>query len=69
MVHRWQPDFRQLEDSFKFFAIWIQLLGLPIEYYDNQALFKIGSLIGKPIKIDVHTGIANRGLYTRIVLR
>ncbi|OMO99440.1 hypothetical protein COLO4_13283 [Corchorus olitorius] len=49
-------------------AIWIQLPQLPIQYYDASILFKIGSMIGKPIKIDVHTGNASRGHYARICL-
>ncbi|OMO49678.1 hypothetical protein COLO4_38451 [Corchorus olitorius] len=55
-------------DSFSRLAVWIQLPELPIEYYDAQVLYKIGSLIGKPIKIDAHTGSANRGRYARICI-
>ncbi|XVF21486.1 hypothetical protein REPUB_Repub12eG0094500 [Reevesia pubescens] len=47
-------------------SIWIQLPELPIEYYDMSILYKIGSLISKPIKIDMYTGNANHAQYTRI---
>ncbi|OMO98968.1 Endonuclease/exonuclease/phosphatase [Corchorus capsularis] len=67
-VQIWQPDFRPTKDDFDKLAIWIQLPELPIEYYDPTVLFKIGRLIGKPIKIDVHTGNLNRGRYARICL-
>ena len=48
--------------------IWIQLPGLPIEYYDSLILFEIAKLLGKPIKLDVHTGNMNRARYARICI-
>lgn len=36
-------------------AIWIQLPKLPIEYFDIYALYKFGSLLGKPIKVGWYT--------------
>ncbi|XVF26729.1 hypothetical protein REPUB_Repub14bG0043400 [Reevesia pubescens] len=44
----------------------VQLPELLVEYYDMKTLQKIGNLIGKPIKIDIHTGNVNRAQYARI---
>lgn len=35
--------------------IWIQLPESPIEYYDPEVIYKIASLVGTPIKLDLYT--------------
>lgn len=67
-IQQWKPDFEPSTDGFKNMAIWVQLPELPIEYYETQALLKIGKGIGKPIKIDWHTSQAKTGKYARMCI-
>ncbi|OMO52223.1 hypothetical protein CCACVL1_29304 [Corchorus capsularis] len=66
LVQRWFPDFKPSAETYRKIAVWLQLPELPIEYYDRDVLFKIGALIGTPIKIDANTGSTTRGRYARI---
>lgn len=43
-------------------VLWIQLPELPLELYHPKALYKIGQLLGKPVKMDVNTAFG----YARI---
>ncbi|XVF06528.1 hypothetical protein REPUB_Repub06bG0056500 [Reevesia pubescens] len=66
MVRKWQLDFRPSKDALKYLAIRLQLPKLHIEHYTNRFFFKIGSFIGKPIKVYVHIGNASKVQYARI---
>ncbi|WOL17385.1 hypothetical protein Cni_G26177 [Canna indica] len=46
----WKPNFKALGEEIISAPIWVQFLDLPMEYWSNNILFKIASLIGKPIK-------------------
>ncbi|KAH0776416.1 hypothetical protein KY290_007827 [Solanum tuberosum] len=47
-------------------AIWIRLLELPTEFYNQLIVLKIGRKLGKLVKMDVCTSEALRGRYARI---
>ncbi|KAE8672386.1 PLASMODESMATA CALLOSE-BINDING PROTEIN 3 [Hibiscus syriacus] len=47
-------------------AVWINILGLPIEYFDEGILVNIGKLVGTPLKVDYRTVWATRGRFARI---
>lgn len=36
-------------------AIWIRIVGLPIEYYDPEVLKFIGNRVGRATKVDKNT--------------
>ncbi|KAF7815130.1 uncharacterized protein G2W53_029099 [Senna tora] len=67
LVQRWRPNFSLLnsEEPTKI-AIWIRNTNLPLEFYNGRFLFKIGSLIGKTLKLDLETSITTRGKFARI---
>lgn len=46
--------------------VWIRIPCLPIEYYRQEFMMKIGEQIGRPIKIDHATSFANRGMFARM---
>ncbi|KAJ1392541.1 hypothetical protein SESBI_35774 [Sesbania bispinosa] len=54
-VQRWKPEFLPYEDEFKRVSVWIRVPGLPIEYYDDHILWRIGDVVGHTIKIDPNT--------------
>ncbi|MBA0811193.1 hypothetical protein Gohar_003117, partial [Gossypium harknessii] len=47
---------------------WIQLLGLPLEYFNEEVLVKVGKLVGRPIKLDSNTVYTTRGKFARICI-
>lgn len=50
MVQKWRPDFDPLNDKISRMAVWIRILDLPVKYYKEFALQKIGGIIGPVIK-------------------
>ncbi|KAJ1411086.1 Ribonuclease H-like superfamily [Sesbania bispinosa] len=50
VVQRWNLEFLPFEDVLKRVLIWIRILGLPIEYYDDHVLWRIGDVVGRTIK-------------------
>ncbi|XP_016206247.1 LIM domain-containing protein A-like [Arachis ipaensis] len=47
-------------------AVWVRLPGLAIEYYNRTILEKIGSIVGRTLKVDTNTKSVSRGKYARI---
>ena len=55
VVQRWRPEFSAGENIPKKIAVWIRVPKLPIEYYDQHVLWRIGNKLGKTIKVDRNT--------------
>ncbi|KAJ1389959.1 Ribonuclease H domain [Sesbania bispinosa] len=55
VVQRWKPEFLPYEEEFKRVFVWIGVPILPIEYYDDHILWRIGDVVGHTIKIDPNT--------------
>lgn len=60
------PHFDPYGDNVSTITAWIRFPGLPIEYYNNQALMKLGALVGKALFVDNTTLNASRGKYARV---
>lgn len=58
--------FLQSVDLVKRVAVWIRIPRLPMELYDTQFLWRIGSVLGTMLKVDRLTSIHSRGQYARI---
>ncbi|KAK5804156.1 hypothetical protein PVK06_031805 [Gossypium arboreum] len=65
-IRKWTPKFRASEAKVDKVAIWVQLIELPIEYYDSGILYKIGTSIGKLVKVDNYTLVMEKGKFARI---
>nr|KJB36487.1 hypothetical protein B456_006G161900 [Gossypium raimondii] len=65
-VRIWTPKFRASEAKLDKVAIWVQLIELQIEYYDSGILHKIGTSIGKLVKVDNYILVMERGKFARI---
>lgn len=48
--------------------IWVQLPNLPIDYWTNECLSKIGSMIGKPVASDSLTQSREHLAYARVLV-
>ncbi|XP_072052108.1 uncharacterized protein [Arachis hypogaea] len=68
-VKLWDIDFWPCEKSFGSTLVWVQISGLPIWCYQEQAMMRIASAIGVPIKVDLATKLAERGRYARVCVQ
>ncbi|KAF3444965.1 hypothetical protein FNV43_RR14658 [Rhamnella rubrinervis] len=53
LLHRWEPEVSPYEISFKETTIWVQFLGLLLEWYTPQFVRKLGMNIGEVLEIDL----------------
>ena len=49
--------------------MWIRLPELPIEFYEHNALLKIGRAIGPVLRIDANTANGARGRFARLCVQ
>lgn len=47
-------------------ALWIRVPEFPIELFNDQFLWRLGSTLGEMLKIDKVTSIQARGCFARI---
>ncbi|XP_019155204.1 PREDICTED: uncharacterized protein LOC109152077 [Ipomoea nil] len=66
VVQQWKPNFRPQTSKIQKICAWVRLPDIPIEYFDEDTLIKLGDKIGKTIKIDDTTCLASRGKFARI---
>ncbi|KAG5059981.1 hypothetical protein JHK87_001010 [Glycine soja] len=52
--------------ALKNIVVWIRIQCLPIELYNNVFLQRIGSSLGKFLKVDKLTSVQSRGKFTKI---
>lgn len=65
-IKKWHPNFVASEAEVTSLTIWVRLPELPTEFYDTIILSKIGSKLGRLLKIDTCTSATLRGRYARI---
>lgn len=68
-IRKWVPDFRPEEANLSQVATWIQLIGLPNEYFIPNFLKRIGNSIGKCLRIDQITATRKKGKYARLCIQ
>ncbi|WOL11168.1 hypothetical protein Cni_G19929 [Canna indica] len=59
----WKSNFKAMTETIDSAPIWVQFPDLPMKYWSDTILFKIASLIGKPIKIDEQSFNWERGRF------
>ncbi|XP_028085909.1 uncharacterized protein LOC114286879 [Camellia sinensis] len=65
-IRKWRPEFRPSEASISTIAAWVRLPEIPIEYFDEEILKKVGNIIGRTIKVDLNTILVKRGKFARL---
>lgn len=65
-MQEWKPNFHPYKNKVKKLLVWARLPALPIEYFEEAFLMKIGKQIGRPVKIDTTTSLASIGKFARI---
>ena len=68
-VQQWQLNFDPNHNSLRSLLVWVRLPCLPIEYFDYKFLMRVGSKIGKSIRVDNATSTMSRGHYARICVK
>ncbi|CAI0462323.1 unnamed protein product [Linum tenue] len=63
---RWYKGFNPWKSQVSSTLVWVQLPDLPIEFINKEAAMKIGSLIGKAIRVDRATELGARGKFARV---
>ncbi|XP_028788085.1 uncharacterized protein LOC114744065 [Neltuma alba] len=74
LVQRWSPYFDPFQNPLGRIATWVRIPNIPLHCYSKKYIWRLGDMIGKTIKVDMHT-IANideskakveRGRFARI---
>nr|POF20891.1 uncharacterized protein CFP56_37509 [Quercus suber] len=68
-IRPWEPDFKPELANVSSIAVWIRLSGLPIEYYNAEALYLIGKAIGNVLRVDTHIASEARGRFARLCVQ
>ncbi|CAN1189172.1 hypothetical protein LINPERHAP2_LOCUS39736 [Linum perenne] len=65
----WQEGFDPCTDNLSHTLVWVRLPGLPLEFFTETFLRRIGDKIGQLVRIDPTTLAMERGNYARICVR
>lgn len=60
ITKEWSPNFNPLVDNTEKILAWVRFPCLPIEYYDKDFFMRVGSSIGRPIKVDQATSLISK---------
>ncbi|KAI9112343.1 hypothetical protein K1719_016866 [Acacia pycnantha] len=67
IVQRWRPNFNPWKADLQCnIAAWIRLLDVPFEFYNVESLRRIGSMVGRMIKVDRSTSVYDKGGFARV---
>ncbi|CAN1162796.1 hypothetical protein LINPERHAP2_LOCUS24677 [Linum perenne] len=64
-VGLWTPDFNE-EEPLKTILTWVRLPKLPIHFFNQLAVTRIGNCIGKTVRLDLATSEGARAKYARV---
>ncbi|CAN1315385.1 hypothetical protein LINPERPRIM_LOCUS29694, partial [Linum perenne] len=64
-VARWTPSFNEEEPLGKILT-WVRLPKLPIHYFNQLAVTRIGNCIARTVRLDLATSEGARGRYARV---
>lgn len=66
VVQQWKPDFDPFANEITIMAVWVRIVGLPLQFYKEFPMRKIGRLLGNMIKVDKLTLAQVRGQFGRL---
>ncbi|CAN1168909.1 hypothetical protein LINPERHAP2_LOCUS28103 [Linum perenne] len=64
-VGLWTPEFNE-EEPLKTILTWVRLPKLPIHFFNQVAVTRIGNCIGKTVRLDLATSEGARARYARV---
>jgi hypothetical protein len=65
-VSQWFPTFNASTATIDKTMVWIRIPSLNLVYYDESLLWALASMIGTPVKVDLHTLKVARGKFARM---
>ncbi|KAL7246982.1 hypothetical protein ACSBR2_001986 [Camellia fascicularis] len=65
-VNKWRPDFHPVANELLSTMVWIRFPGVPIEYFNESLLLRLGNLVGRAIKTEKLIADASRGRFARV---
>lgn len=68
IVSPWTPDLPLTKADIQSVTVWVQLLGLPLKYWNPEVLGRLTSQLGIPLMPDALTRQKDRGQYARILV-
>ncbi|PRQ45579.1 putative transcription factor interactor and regulator CCHC(Zn) family [Rosa chinensis] len=68
VVQKWRPDFDPMNEHIGKMALWVRILGLPVKYFKDYAVAKIGKVLGDVVKVDKLTIGQARGKFARVCI-
>lgn len=65
-MQQWVLNFMPKSVKIESLLLWVRFQILPVDYYTNKWLERVGNKIGKTIKVDRITLLASRGKFARV---
>ncbi|XP_045791583.1 uncharacterized protein LOC123886297 [Trifolium pratense] len=65
-VSQWSPTFNVATTTINKTMVWIRIPSLNLVYYDESVLWALATMIGNPVKVDMHMLCVARGRFARI---
>lgn len=66
-LFRWSPKFEVGKES-SFVAVWVKFYNLPLHYYNEAALYQLGSTLGTVLRVDTNTLDLVHQVYARVCI-
>lgn len=66
-LFRWSPEFEIGKES-SFAPVWVKLFKLPLHYYNEAALQRLGSIVGTVLRVDTNTLDLVHQVYARVCI-
>lgn len=65
-VSQWSSKFNATTATIDKTMVWIRIPSLNLVYYDESLLWALASMVGNPVKVDLHTLKVARGRFARM---
>jgi hypothetical protein len=65
-LRQWSPTFNAATATIDKTMAWIRIPNLNLVYYDESVLWAVASMVGTPVKVDMHTLRVARGKFARL---
>lgn len=65
-ISKFWHGFLPSAEKLSFTLVWVRIPRLPLEYFHENVLMRVGSCLGKAVKIDHNTMTVSRGKYARV---
>lgn len=66
-LFRWSPDFEIGRES-SFVAVWVKFYNLPLHYYNEASLHRLGSTLGTVLRIHNSTLDLSNQVFARVCI-